>query len=515
MTASRELQIGLIVLLLLGLWRGWARRGAPWTEQLAEALLPALLGALAFAYYETTVLNTRWIWSACRLAPTIGLFHGYPLYSPVEAGPINGWLYGPVAAIFWTPAALADSPLTALAIAAVINLVFLLFPLLAAGRRVAPNPGLPRLLAFVFGAAALLQVYPTWYMASALNADAIAVGLGAGSCLLLLSENPPGGKRLMLAALLSVLAAWTKQIEAPLVLAQIGWLWFRHGRKAALEMAAACTGAMLAVAAVVFLLLKAPDVIFNMWTVPAAHARPGGWSAARAEVVDFCRYTVILWLPCLIALWLHARASRAGSPDHPPKTRHPLLLFVVAAAVLLPFGVLAAIKVGGDRNSMHSVYYLVVAATMALAGAWPTLAMRQAVMLRTALLLAAVSLAVLVVRQVAGYAKLTMLPTRCLSQEAWLFAQEQPGRVYFPWDPLATLMAEGRMYHFEYGVLDRLYAGRAPTDGRISQDLPSRLGFVVYPKANYPKTMLDRYLPQYVFATATEDWLIYRRNGSK
>lgn len=41
-----------------------------------------------------------------------------------------------------------------------------------------------------------------------------------------------------------------------------------------------------------------------------------------------------------------------------------------------------------------------------------------------------------------------------------------------------------------------------------------RLGLAIDPKPKHSKAM-HRDLPQYVFATATDDWLIYRRHGSK
>ncbi len=144
----------------------------------AEFLAPLLLGLLVYAYAHTLELNTRWPWSAARLAPTLGLVHGYPLYSAPDAGPINGWLYGPVAALAWLPAALADSPRPALAIAAAINLLLLLGPLLFLCLRGGAAPRPARLLAFAAVAGAFLLAYPTWYMASVLCSDAVAGGLG-------------------------------------------------------------------------------------------------------------------------------------------------------------------------------------------------------------------------------------------------------------------------------------------------------------------------------------------------
>jgi len=478
----------------------------------AEVVIPVLLLGVVFAFYETVLLNVRWGWSACRLAPTIGLFHGYPLYSAADAGPINGWLYGPVAAVAWMPAALADSPLPALQIAATINLVFMLGPLLVTSVRFTPGTGLARLVGFAFGAAALLQVYPTWYMASALNVDAIAVGLGAAAILAIVGDEPRRAWREPLAALLCALAAWTKQTEISVVLALAAWLWVSRGRRSAGRFAVYFAASMVIVAALIAILADPGAAWLNMWRIPSAHPLAGGWQAAGIELVELARYSLVFSVPCVVGLLVSARGKDGEAAA--VQRRSALVLPLLAAAAVLPLSVMATIKLGGDRNSMHPVYYLAVGATMAIGRVW-AFPPRRPGLIRSLLLLASAAAVVVSVRQVQGYARLTMLPPRCLSQEAWAFAKAHPREMYFPWDPLATLMAEGRMYHFEYGVQDRIYAGLAPEPGHIAAGLPSELKAVVYPRVDGSRAMLRRYLPQYSRLVATEDWMIFRRPEGK
>jgi len=479
-----------------------SRQGAlPPVTRLALAALPVLLAALVFVYREAALLNTYWVWSGCRLAPALGWLQGYPLYSPVDAGPVNGWLYGPVAAVAWLPAALARSPAPALLIAAVINLAFLLLPIFAATRRATREARIDGGLAFAAAAAALLLFYPTWYMAAALSVDAVAAGLGAAACVALLGPEA-GPRRIVLAALLAALATWTKQVEAPLALGLAAWLWFHRRSRAALGFAAAHAAALLLIAAPVFTLLSARDVVFNLWTVPAHHPLPGGWSTARVELLELVRYSAPLWIPCAGALFLARRGRTAWAPAGAS-------VFLVAALAVLPTGVLAAIKLGGDRNSLHSVYFLAIATALALAGEWPA-GLRRSREWRTAgLLTAAVLATTLSFRQTEAHARLTALPAQCLSQEDWAFARTRPGEIYFPWDPLATLLAEGKMYHFEYGVFDRIAAGRPLTAAQLASGLPTRPALVIYPKADYPRTMLAGF-PGYVFDRTTDGWIVFR-----
>jgi hypothetical protein len=471
----------------------------------AEFLAPLLLGLLVYAYAHTLELNTRWPWSAARLAPTLGLVHGYPLYSAPDAGPINGWLYGPVAALAWLPAALADSPRPALAIAAAINLLFLLGPLLFLCLRGGAAPRPARLLAFAAVAGAFLLAYPTWYMASVLCSDAVAVGLGLGSCLLLLGRTAPGPRTLVAAALLAVLAAWTKQIEAPLVLAQLGWLLYVDGARAAARYAALYAAAALVVSGLFLAGFNAHNLVLNAFTIPLAQHYAGGARAFRLEAADFLRYSLPFTLPCLLGL------ARGGTGGGGRRTdRAALLLLIAAAAVLFPTGVLATIKVGGDRNSVHSLYYLGAAAALALVAAWSA-AKPAAPAWRGAILAAATVAVAVAVRQVRGYPRLSMLPPRCASEDAWFYARRFPGRTYFPRDPLCTLMAEGRLYTLEYGVVDRGYAGLVPSARQVAEGLPAQLETVAYPRADGEPVMVDRFLPDFGFAQATPDWLLFRR----
>ena len=497
----------LFALAIAVLWRKGRVWSGPPTLIAAELAVPLLLGLLAYAYGQTLLLNVRWGWSAERLAPTLGLFHGYPLYSPRDRGPINGWIHGPIAPLLWIPAALADSPLPALSIAAAINLLILLLPLLLASLRPAGGAGPGRLLGFAFSGAALLQVYPTWYMASVLCTDAVAVGLGLGSCLVLLARPSLGTRPLLLAAVLAVLATWTKQIEAPLVFAQLGWVWIVAGRRAALRYAGIYAAVAAGVSAALLLGFNARNLILNMWTIPSAQKLVGSWGGAALEVQQFLVYSLVFSVPVVIALACYGKA-----PAAPPKgasLRSALGLLLAAAAVLLPLGAMASIKIGGDRNSIHSVYYLAAAAAVAFGAAWGSPA-RWAWLGRTAALLAAGATGILAARQVHGYPAMSMLPPRCLSQEAWTYARQHPFETYFPQDPLATLMAEGKMYHFDYAVLDRKFGGVVTTPEHIRADLPAKLDAVVYPQADGPKEVLTDYLPDYAFTRATGTWLIYR-----
>jgi hypothetical protein len=63
-------------------------------------------------------------------------------------------------------------------------------------------------------------------------------------------------------------------------------------------------------------------------------------------------------------------------------------------------------------------------------------------------------------------------------QLAYDFAVQHPGEVYYPWQPLATLLAEGRLYHFDYALMDRFIGGYEPTPEHLRANLPPRMRWI-------------------------------------
>jgi len=67
--------------------------------------------------------------SASRVVPAVALARGLPLYAGPASGPIIDFMYGPVAAIAFLPAAAATTPSRALAIAVVVSILAFFLPM--------------------------------------------------------------------------------------------------------------------------------------------------------------------------------------------------------------------------------------------------------------------------------------------------------------------------------------------------------------------------------------------------
>jgi len=70
---------------------------------------------------------------------------------------------------------------------------------------------------------------------------------------------------------------------------------------------------------------------------------------------------------------------------------------------------------------------------------------------------------------------------------AYSFAKAHPGEVYFPYDPLTTLLTDGKLYHFDYGLYDRRLAGEEISDEHFREHIPARLKYVLYPRWTSPQ----------------------------
>ena len=65
-------------------------------------------------------------------------------------------------------------------------------------------------------------------------------------------------------------------------------------------------------------------------------------------------------------------------------------------------------------------------------------------------------------------------------QSAYDWLRKNPTRAYFPNNPLAHLMAERRLYHFSYGMLDRRLAGYPLSTEHFLAHVPPAMQAVVF-----------------------------------
>jgi hypothetical protein len=302
------------------------------------------------------------------------------------------------------------------------------------------------------------------------DALCIAWGLVAASALHRAVErgSPPAWHA---AALALVLAVWTKQLAIMLVPATIGWLWWERGRDAV----GRCLKLLLiygGVTTLVFFAVFGPeDLWFNLWFFPARNPSHLEWSVLGSRVAQLLVGGWLWWLAAGLG-WTWAR-SRGALPGGAASL---VRLLAWMAAWEIPMGLSAAMKVGGGNNSFHALNYGLVAGLVA-ASAW--IAARSADprgerLCRQAWLACAV---LALVGVAAGY-KFALRRDAVWrpdhGQEDMLaYARRHPGRLYLPWNPLITIISDGKIYPFDDALLCLWRAGLAPPRDAIRRAMPA------------------------------------------
>lgn len=501
----------LVFLGAVGAAMALTRRGHGRDDSLQRAFLWLGFALLSMQVLEAVVKESRAPWCNARLAPAAGWLRGYPIYSRRHDGPVTGFIYGPLGELAYVPAvAWGDRPSHMLLMGCALSFLYCAAPavflILCYARRTAARasgPGLTAVLVFLVATGLSPSLARSVYM---VHADAPALGLAAGALMVwMLARDPESSLALGLASGLAVAACFAKQVLvfAPLgvvVLAALSAGW-RAGLKAAgfvlLWLALALVG--------VARLGSWRDFVFNAITIPARHPwitenpqEPASFAhrlgaVALATFIDNDISLVVFGglLFVLATAYQAVRERPAGSRlnfrNWTQERWFPALVF---AALALPAGVVGRAKVGGDINAYSfPAYFLALSLALLLVDflarpfARPWEACKTWV--RVALVVAAAGL--LFVR--GPQATRTLYLARDMpntSDQVYDYALRHPGLVYFPWHPLPVLLAEGRLDHFAYGVVDRDLAGFPVAPAEFRACLPPEFQAVALPDVPLP-----------------------------
>jgi len=465
-------------------------------------------------------------WNAARLTPAIALHHGYQLYYPITSGPVLSTVVGPMAFLpYWPVGFFRPASPTALVLAATfLNLIALAFYVRWMLRQTSAFPSV-RCLAALIAAQLALAYASLRYSLFTIHADAPALllgGLGVG----VIALGPPQvtWRRAILAGFCIAGAVWAKQSIAPIYVALILITFLQGGRTATIRIigASAATGllvSMVFVGWIGFAVLRD-----NMFVVPAVHPwmqmslstgeiyphLTASDAASRLKVISAAMLHLLrsnwpLFAVLGVALVEHA-LNRSPEASRWPRGRWPALLIV--ALCLFPTAAIGRTKVGGEVNHESFVLFFLLAAIVLWLVESSTKPPRQVV--RLGLVLALLS-AINAPRalEYAGW----KAAWNNQNEMAFRYQQNNPDRVYFPWNPLTSLLAGGKVYHFDYGVFDRNLGGATVSPGHIAQALPSPRPIIASFVAHHDH-ILHRYFPDYVSLPPDPDLPGWRLYGS-
>ena len=448
----------------------WARRCEP-SLRLLAALAP-WAGAILVAAVVLAALGGPYSpWDVVRLAPTVGMARGFALYSGRHDGAILSTMYGPFSAVAYLPAAFVSDPAVAAVAGRALAILYFFAPLFLIGLRPdgqEPAPAAVRWGVTLLASLAALASPPLRYSATQVHSDAPALGLAGLACALAMR---PGGATgwgsALLAGALAWLSAWSKQTMIALPLCLPLWALATEGRRAALRCGAGVVGSGALVAAAFLLRFDRDAMLFNavLWPghLPWKGSTPANLADAFAELLpQMLPFAVVLAAGPLRRTWTDLEARR-------------WLLPAAIGLVMVPVALLGRVKKGGDVNSFSpALYPLLLAATDRL--------VPFAAGSRGGRRLVAATLAGLATLAIPTFVRDAKVYARLRPAHAEVdYLAAHPGAVYFPWHPLAHLVAEGRPTHHLHSVWERGIAGFPVPRAHVLASLPARCRYVAFP----------------------------------
>ncbi len=468
-----------------------------------------------------------WHWNAHRLAWTFSLMHGYKLYYPADSGPMLSLLAGPLQPLTYLPATLVNSPMLALIFASFISVCFYFLPVL--WLHIGKNLLDPRKLLFVLYAFLCFCLFTfispaLTYSAFAVYADAPALGFGAVSCAILCyrrhKESIPS---LMLSALFSVFAVWTKQTLIPLLFALPAYVLLTDGYRCFKRYMLCLCFSAVAVSALFLWVFNAQNLLFNMVAVPSR--TPWKFSANRIIALLTATYHLIkecfLFAVILIFYSVYQLSVSSNVPNKLKawlSSNHWTMLAIVSL-FMVPTSVLGRVRLGGDVNTLSpTVYFLVAAVTLALIKFTSGLPSSTRLMQRVAKFLLVLLITGLIYVNVPKFSAVHTVLDNLSSNEqkvAYEYAKNHRGEVYFPTNPLSSLLAEGKLYHHARGLLERERSGFRVSAEHFQAHIPTNIRLVAFQshRSSTGKYVLN-YLPEFSKRVTIDElpgWIAYTR----
>lgn len=195
---------------------------------------------------------------------------------------------------------------------------------------------------------------------------------------------------------------------------------------------------------------------------------------------------------------------------------------------MIPTSLLGRVKVGGDVNAFSfSLYFLLITTflicrTLTEISSLP-ISNNPPKRIKVRELVACTLLFLLLVTSIPNFNSSRNLFQQVLGlannrkQLEFEYLDRHPSTIYFPWNPLAELISDGKLYHFSYGLYDRELAGFPISQKHFESYIPKNLKGVGVSSEDYTK---QNYLKEYskqITVPEIEDFLIFSKEstGSK
>jgi hypothetical protein len=478
------------------------------------------IGVFVFAIsiWNSALRNLDFPWTSIRLAPAFALAHGIPLYSMPDKSPWVMVGYGPLYPVAYLPSVFAYHPRSAVAIATILAHFYVLAPAALIfsllGKRVTgDNWRRVHWLCFLLLFALVTHLAPSLaYVTAGVHADAPASGLFLLACYAILraeSAAPAYLARWLLGAGIAAgLSAACKINFAAITIGLVIWAWRFFGWKRAAFFLSASFFAVLTMYAIAAGRDGLSPVLLNL-TQPGkmpwftiSEIEPlslsGGSSHEFSEKLrtfltfgrDYLKVYGAVALATILVTFVIGETSKTD------RTARLVGLFVFLALCLSPISIASISKYGGDVNNRALVSLpLSLAAIFALA----SLVQRSSraglgammAVLAGAIFVVALPLKERIQKVAAG--------GRPILVEAYSVIRADPGRWYYPYDPLAHFLAEGKFRPNMDVIYSYAESGFPVDKDAFRAALPKNLRYLAIPPAagTWGETEIRRLLSDY------------------
>jgi hypothetical protein len=492
--------------------RGEPGAGADPVERALRWLVPAGFAVVLVRLFEAVAAGPLEAFNPPRVAAAVAMARGYRILTGPDEGPALDFMYGPVAALAYLPAAASPTATGAVWVGVVLSLLFALAPVVwLAWPRSPASAWLALLAVAAFGIGCIHD--PALRLAAFdIHADAPALALAGAACAaVLVARGEPSNTRLLAAGALAALAVWSKQTAAPIVAVLPLLVWLRDGRRAGVRAAVLVGAAGAAVSLAFVAWLGLDRIAYTMFQIPGGHpfkpvgvdpealARDMAGAVANQTPADRLRallhsagiFAGAAAPSALLAAAVAAALARGRAARATPLRREPALALALTGLAMVPVSVLGGAKLGGYTNAYAlSTWFFAAAAAvglLSLAGSGPRRQRRIAccALAGVAVIGAANELRAErrsalaeAVRQVASWRSNPL-------ERSVGFARRHPGEVLFATNPLIGLYSDGVLYHSTIGLYDRRMAGLEVSDALLRRHLPERMRFLVLPRLGW------------------------------
>ncbi|MGA2574853.1 MAG: hypothetical protein ABSH24_02400 [Bryobacteraceae bacterium] len=479
----------------------------------------AALSILLAAQTAAGVLNApSFVWNDVRLARSMALWHGFSLYLDRDAiGAVIGTLHTPVSHCLYLAVAGFRSPTDALLAGSLLSLLLAFVPLgwvlirASVGTR---DRQFVATAAFLFCGFTIMQAPGTLHVACMIHTDAAALAFATLACGAFCNPRKPiTVPQVWLAGVSCALAVGSKQTMAPIVMAIALLLGVAAGARLLVHFGAALLLSGAVLQGSVLILVPAHAFLFNTVTLAAHRPLKDGYIHLLVNSYKAGKQDA---LPALFPMLLLVGFQWIAADRRPALREFVLanrwLAFALCAGALIPVTAKAIVTAGSDVNHLGLVlYFLFVAAGLAIVQclSYPG----NAFVRGTAWMCVGIGILVSIAPGAAFSLPSRLRGVRQNAPEAALrYELRHPGRAYFPYTPLATLLASGRVYHVDFSVYDREIAGYPLTSHQFAAGLPSGFEVVAIPpgvsrRSSALRRMLERYAP--VTDVELPGWTVY------